>query len=447
MSVLTYNGIRFAYPVTTELLNDVIYDDSNTDWYLTRYTITTQSIIHMDYLTTIAPSIAAANGNGAFDSPAAIIAAIRNLLMTPRQKLSMTFDGAELIPFPQTGNQGSVDSKNGPQPQSCTYHTLTNNSWFMMYKIIAHYWENKGGNATNPLSVQNKNLPGDTVLYNRWAETVTLDNCNYSTRSRSGKYIIRSDAIPPQFADQSRAAMAVLRVPNGCLRKKSSYTQSEDGLGISYSFEDQEVFKMPPVPAYEASGTYTESFPKIGTTQRMADVQLKLRAPKNVPQIQLLQLAIAVVSAKLVQNNTPIFTTVPFFDFNGQVQQAIIGSDLIVSSSGIGGLGTITSLSMTIDMYDNSVIVKVTSMLIPYSESIRKVRPSLVTSPGSDPNREPPYPERGTLGYVMQAAAYYDPNIRGHRIDTNTTDGNQLNIGEVPGTSGDEPITIDPSDS
>lgn len=424
MSVFSYNGINLPYPITTSFTNDVVYEESNTDWFCTRYDITVQCTIYAEYLSTIAADLAAANVNGKFSSPAAIIATIRNRLMKPRQRLSMKFDGAELIPEAQTGNTGTVDARNGPQPQSCTYLNMTNTSWLMTFRIIAHYWENNGASATNLIGgTKNKNLPGDTVLYNRWSETVSMDASMYTTRSRTGKYMIRSDNVSGVMADAMRKQMAVLRVPDRCVRMKSSYTQSEDGLSISYNFEDKEVFNMPPAPAFEATGSYTEVYPKPGGVERLGMVKVRLRAPRNVAQIRVMQAAVIIAVRAIVDNNQGRGTT---------------GVD--VASPIIRDFGTVQNITLIRDLFDNVVEVQVTSLLRPLETSPLAFFDQMFRPPTNN-NRRIPYDPLGTLGYLMQAAAYYDPSIRGHRIDVNTPPGNQITPAAegVPGTTGQNP--------
>jgi len=96
-------------------------------------------------------------------------------------------------------NTGTVDAKNGPQPQSCNVTQLTNTSFLLHVHVVAHYWENNGVGTQTPLSTGN--LSGSDVLSNRWTESVDLDENQFTTKTRSGKFIIRTDNVDGFVAD------------------------------------------------------------------------------------------------------------------------------------------------------------------------------------------------------------------------------------------------------
>jgi len=394
MSVLTYNGIKLPYGNTTSFTQEAVYEESRTDRILTKFDIQVQAVINYQYLKFIAPQY-----EGATSSPASIMAAIRTDLLEPRNNLSMIFNGTELIPQPVEGLAGTVDAKNGPQPQSCRIFRLTNTTFLIVYHIVAHYWEYNRitENSGNPNTITIVNTRGNGVLYNRWTESVDINNANYSRRIREGIYSIRSDNGEGQIADQFRDQMAVLGVPNGFLREGSHYSVSPDGLTIRYRVVDIEVFKAPPAPAFRAKGTYRESRGR-GGVPRTADVYIRLEGDKYTPQNDLLESAISIASRKLAIG---------------------AASDFAVQNAGAVAVGAyiIQSAQAAVQLWENVVEVSMTVLFANKKTTVQNINAFDTTGityvPGVDDTEDfvPEMQSRGTAGIVLQAAAYYDPSL------------------------------------
>ena len=200
MSIVTYNGITLPYPLTTRFEQNPLRDDKgDVDWCGTEFSIQVQCIINKAYLSTIDSTLTAA-----YTNPAQVMNYIRSKLLQPRKELSFTFNGTEMIPARIKGNKGTVDIKNGPKPQFCIINQFTDDTFLATYSIKATYWENYKYSDDYGVTV---NQAGNNVMYNRWSETVEIDECNYSTRTRSGKYIIRTDNVDGEVADEMREAL------------------------------------------------------------------------------------------------------------------------------------------------------------------------------------------------------------------------------------------------
>lgn len=386
MSTLRYNNITLPYVVMNDYTQEATYDDmGGTGFYLTRFDITCQTVLNSAYLRDIAPDLLSA-GNPVTTNAADIMDAIRSRLLQPRKLLSIKTNGVELIPKVAT-NTGTVDSRNGPQPQSCVIVQLTNVTFLCVYHIVAYYWEKTDVDPNGSPIV--RNLPANTVLYNRWSETADIDNCNYTKRTREGKIIIRSDNRQGIIADQVREQMAVLGVFKGFIRESAQYTVAPDGLALQYRIVDREVFKKPPVPAFEASGEYVENTTRAGAV-RYGSVRVRLKGQKTTDQAQLIVTAVNVGMSKLNLN---------------------------------GARNILESASVYVDLYDNVVEFNARMMFKPGTKGSAKRRikgcatlaagDEMTKTPFSD--GEPFYlPEpmtRGTAGLLLQAAAYYDPNL------------------------------------
>lgn len=394
----------------------MVYDDQGqTDWYCTRFDIDVQAVLNFNYLDLIFPAL-----QGKTENPAVIMKAIRTALLRPRRQLTVSFNGVNLIPN-NTAGDGTVDVRNGPQPQSCNLTQLTDTTFLCTYRIVAHYWENnKVDGDANPIV---SNQTGNDVLYNRWQESVEMDSAMYTRRIREGKFVIRSDNAGPFIADQLRTQMAVVGVPQGFLRESSNYTVSPDGLAIMYRIVDKEVFKNPPQGAHEAEGEYYESAP-INSPLRYLYCRVKLRGAKNFSQADLIERAVKVATAKV--------------SANGEVLNPKEGALPL-------------EFGVRVGMYENTVEVNLRAMVVATKQRTNSIVGSfsrLTWTPLSDPippeldpngvgggqrAPTPTYLDAGTAGVVLKAAAYYDPSIQNNTLDKTT---GQMTQGLEPGTAG-----------
>lgn len=454
MSIFVYNGINLPYPYITNFVQEAIYDEvGETDWIYTKFNVTVQSILNTDYNSQIfvngLPSEDIDTGEkiqeGSISNSAFIMKYIRNKLLQPRRTLSIKFNDVELIPQSysvlqdEDGNpiplQGTVDARNGPKPQSCEVTQLTNTTFMVNFNIVAHYWERQLSNIGEDDSSSPDDPTGNAVLFNRWNESIDIDNANYQTRTRVGKFVIRSDNNLGYIADQLRSQMAVVGVPEGFVRVSANYLVSPDGLGISYTIVDKEVFKFPPKPAFEAQGYYSETMAQYGI-MRYAECKLSLRGDNNVfggtkSQTDLLRIAIDVVTTKLQINGAnPVLTP-----------------EL--------STGLITDGGIRVDMYENKVEVYLKCIkMYADSQSISQRKDGIAiwggvnwnficATPLSDPfppfgfaAPQPSYQDRGNAlnGRVLRAAAYYDPSLQNSYLDRN--------LGQVVNSTGKQGTDI-----
>lgn len=406
MSHVIYNGITLPYAYHTNFRQEVVYDDmGGTDWVCTKFDIEVQAVVNADYANLLAPALA-----GKTDSAAVFMKAVRKALLQPRRQLQVRFNEVDLIPANTAGN-GTVDVRNGPQPQHCTITQLTNVTFLVTYRIIAHYWEN---NSVDPAAALPENIvtnaTGNNVLFNRWTDSVELDDLGFSKRIREGKFVIRSDNRQALIADEVRSQMAVVGVPAGFVRESATYTVSPDGLAIMYRLVDKEVFKNPPFPAFKATGTYSESS-AMGGPLRYLEVNLKLEGPKNVSQDRLISLATAIAMSKVGKQIKILNPRNP--------------RDVIPLHQGI-----------RVGMYENWVelLLRVqTPVTQERTVGIAANLNRMTYTPGSDavvangPTAPTPaYTDRGTASLLLQAAAYYDPSILATQINKATGQFNTL---------------------
>lgn len=400
MSILTYNSVVLPYCQATNFSQEAVFDESQTDRIYTKFDITVQSLVNAEYLQLLAPEV-----NGRTEDVAEIMKVVRSKLLQQRRMLSYKFNGVELIPDKQAlvrGGEltvpGQVDAKNGPQPQFCSILQATNTTFLISFHIIAHYWENlKIADSHSELQLT-KNDTGGNCISNRWSESVELDDCMQSTRTREGTFTIRSDNAGAVLADQLRSQMAVVGIPAGFLRESASYGVAKDGLSINYRIVDKEVFKMPPKlvsstgsgskVAYRASGKYKETAMKYATV-RYGEVQLRLRGANDVPQGALLNAALALAVAK-IRNRTR--------DPEGGFAKETIPDNIVVEHN------------LFENVVDVLYRVRFTNNERTRVHAIAAFYNMNATTPFSSRNDQPQYKDRGTIPILVQAAAYYDPS-------------------------------------
>ncbi len=399
MSLLEYNYVTLPFCDTSSFRQESIRDESDTDQYLTKVDLQVQCVITSDYLAAITKDIVPPPlmqaGVPITENAATIMSVIRSQLLQPRKPFHFTFNGASLLPERRAGMIGVNDARNGPVPQSCTIIELTNSCFIINFHIIAHYWEANTVAANGVIT----NQLGNDIILNRWTESIELDSAQFIRKTREGKWIIRGDNAAA--ADRYRTAAAGVGVAPGFIRESSRYSISPDGLTVSYRVTDKEVFKMPPQPAYEADGTYTETTTTQGAI-RFGEIRLKFKGSKNTSHAVLTRIAVATAAQKLKINGTR--------------------NKLVFAALSIG-------------MYDNWVEC---AMKVQYAAGLIGGSKNLTVTPGSTgiTPTNPRYRSYGTSyaansNMMLKAAAYYDPSLRGVQLNGAT---GQLTQGTEPGT-------------
>lgn len=399
----------------------------DTDWFATKFDIQLQCILNFNYLNVLCPELV-----GKTTNPGDAMMAIRTKLLTRRRTMSFVVNGVEMIPQPtasavvinpNTGLQtspGTVDVENGPKPQSCTIFQLTDTTFLMQYHIVGVYWEKNTINPDGTVKVTNS--AGHNVLFNRWSESVTIDNCQYSTFTRDGKYRIRSDNQGGEIVDTFRRSMAMLGVRKGFVRTSSRYTVDPSGLALQYQIEDREVFKRPPAPALDAGGEYFEDTPR-GGVQRFGQVRVLLKGGPDTNQALLLRRAVELGTAKLFQR---------------------------ASADGGKGFVILEYANVKIDLFKNEVEFSCRAMMNAPGERTAGLvgfgRISTFTPFVDGTTRmsdDWPIRLRGSnnAAILLRAAAYWDPSLAGTIVspETGQFDKQEFEVGQAGVTK--EPLT------
>lgn len=357
MSSLSYSGITLDYVRTSSIDHEPVYDESGTDYLYSKVTLSIHAVVNA--------SLQPATGG---ETATQTMARIRHLLSMPRQHLVFNV-GADTL-FDVSG----PDVKNGPQPQRLSITQVGGTQTYLIdYSVTFWVIECPAGGSP------------PTYISHRWRESVALDECFFSKRTRTGKIVVRADMNTSP--ESLRGVVAPSLLP-GFRRVSSDYTIQEDGLAVQYSFVDQEVYLQPPPPAVKAEGEYIESTANGAT--RFGEVRVKLYGSKNAPTIPnsgdkgaLLQLAILIAMNKL--------------QLAGPATDKVLGSGAIKE-----------------DMWNNIIEVRFRTMLKALPARVGDAAMDLTrftTYPtGSDPQGTPVDPgTRGSAGLVLVAQVLKDP--------------------------------------
>lgn len=478
MAIMNYNGVVIPYCESVRFGHKADYDESDTDVVGMDIDIEIKGYIHLEYLGHIL-DLNRMNGKR-LDGPASlyqnrnvagIIQIIRSRLLQPRRELHFWVNGIDMIPqthrrrsdattgytrfiarppfveyvtVPPTGtpvanpelarpgdfdtaypNLGFVDSKNGPKPQSCDIVKLTDTMFMVSFRIKANYYESrKDSNILNTL--------GHEVISNRWNETVVLDELQYTTRTRNGKFIIRSDNYEKFISDADRAGgraaipqgylrqLAALAVPAGFVRIGSNYRLSPDGLGMEYTVTDKEIYKLPPQGALKASGEYSEKVGVCGVV-RHGSASVTLEAGKAIRQSVLLFKAIALVITKLgLRGYAPGGSESYLEGMNYSI-------DMFENKVSVSARARIPPIDATGEFRYTNTIEEKFYTFTPLVDRIFGIDGRLPAGTSVAPPITPTWPSSaynimGSSNLLMRAAAYWDPALRRVAIPPNRSE-------------------------
>ena len=224
------------------------------------------------------------------EDPSEAAVKIRNVSQwsKPRQKLSFTVHGQEMIP----SSTKNLDSRNGPLPGPMRLRHMPEQGFVVDLSIVSHWAEST------------PNDQAGAILSSRWRDDVTIDRDLLSKRTRRGKVIVSSSSYYSPggqgTTDGLRETLVTCSIDPGFVRESSHYDLAENGLELSYELVDQELFRMFPDGTTGAVGTMITGSQIMGTPGRPQIVSVTLKGPKlaaSSPQ-QLISQATAIATLK-----------------------------------------------------------------------------------------------------------------------------------------------------
>jgi hypothetical protein len=281
MSAALYNNLAMVY-IQTKTIDDVPkYDPSDTDYLYTRRTVRFSSIIN--------PSLLPSSPIGA--DPIVTMTAIRHMLEVPRCQFAFYMgdfndNAGPLIYCPTLG--ATVDANNGPKPRVWSIQHIDGIECFRVdFEIELAVVECTGGSPQ--------------YASHRWKESDSQDETYKITRTRTGRIITRSDINAN--ADSLRG-LALFVPPIGLQGgfwkwKSAEFTQSENGLELNYHIQWEQVFALPPSPAYTAKGDIVLTSPN--GILRFGEIRVRLTGNPGVNKSDLMGSAIFCMMLKASQ--------------------------------------------------------------------------------------------------------------------------------------------------
>lgn len=272
MSALNYFSYNLDNILTHSLSQEPILSEDGTEYMWTKFTLSVQGVMGANY----APSTPG-------ESAAETMARVRHDLEQPRGNLQFSVDGKLLI------DSSGTDVAGGPRVKDCKLtHIAGSGSIIYNFTVEVCLVECPAG--TQPLYASH-----------RYSEAVSIDENFYTTRTRTGKVIVRASLATPTTGDPNPDTLRKLvaaECPAGFKRIKQEWTLASDGLSETYTLVDQEQYLQPPGPATRASGKYIQSSPHLGL-QRFIEVQVSLEGPKNADKGALITAAIQMAVSKI----------------------------------------------------------------------------------------------------------------------------------------------------
>ncbi len=308
MSKLTYNTVLIDYCSTRDVAYDDIMSEDGIDYLYTKVTITVQGYLALtssggspgaspQFVSAVkSPAAAAAPapggivggavgaagfGGGAAGAALTLVSA-QQLLEIPRKSLLFQTDNVIIKADPTT------DVRNGPFPQVLSINRIDSiNAILVTFRVVTFKY-NTPSASQKPIFVSN-----------RWTEEETRNNQWLSHKTRTGKVVILGGA--GQIDINLMKAVVTPAIPLGYVRDKVTFSTAMDGLSLSYGVYDREVVQLPPAPAVEADGDYTEVFPWPGAYREgTASIRFKGTRGWGIPS-HMMQTGVAMCVRQLIR--------------------------------------------------------------------------------------------------------------------------------------------------
>lgn len=272
--MFSYNNVHLQNCRTLEFRVEQDRDPSGTDSLWNKYTIRVRGFA------TGSAGLYPVAGSAGADS-AFTLNQLQDKLAKPRGPLTYSIGSTILVNHPG----GGLDAHLGPEPMpGMVAHEVSSGVFMVEFGIVCRL-----------VKCDNVCEDRDPVVSLRWSQTESFDENWYSRLSTNGRLIVRSDllksadsfrplATPPLLADYKRVV--------------ARYTLSMDGTALDFTFEDQEVDRLPPAPATKARGSLTIHSPSPGYN-RTGQVDIHLEGPKGTSRKQLLIRALQMAYSKL----------------------------------------------------------------------------------------------------------------------------------------------------
>jgi hypothetical protein len=287
-TVVKYGDITMYNVLTSQMDQEIEYDESGTDRIGIAYKMTFDGVSHIDDNTRTH-----IRGPGGFkrETAADHVRYLTQELTKTRKALSVVMDGVEVItatPTAQNGkleilDTGSTDIDNGPKPVGCNVTHISSGKYFRIS------WSVECLIALDPST----GAGSSNVVSNRWSITETIDDLYYTTRTIRGRLRMTSANVPAHWEKQ----LVVPTLEDGFRRQAIQFLQSANGLDCDYEVIDKQVHTSGPWPSIRINGRHEVSSVDGVTFQSSCAVTLE--GGPNSNKRQMINRGIQIVETKL----------------------------------------------------------------------------------------------------------------------------------------------------
>ena len=272
---ITYNGITFVASYISDIASEPVYDEGGITVNYIKNTVSVSGVLQYAEQNSFIT-----NANQ-----------IQGALLTPRAPLLITIGDQPWVNIP------TVDVANGCFPRSCIIKDQLGLGFATIQYTIEYATKYCGNTQTTSLA----------ILSNRFSVTHTLDKDFLTKREIKGKIVFNSKADFSINPDAYRNYVTPV-LPSMMERTSVSYTVEADGVSLSYSIIDEEVYTTAPAPATTASGSSKVDFqlnPESGVTW-LRSANITLTGAATTKKIDLYNAAYAVIDTILGLSNSDI---------------------------------------------------------------------------------------------------------------------------------------------
>lgn len=316
-----YNGVVLQRVETTSWNETVEYDSTGMNMTANKITFTFEGSVHPTQHTCDDHIVAP------LTSPISINADVRRIAFTPdtgipeqnltlRQQLNLCLrqlsmprgsfsvyddvNGLRIFEaFPEDSadqltetERRNIDVAGGPKPQSVSVLHVYNEYARISFTIEIEKIRCLGG-ETAPFSELGTDPTSGFVVSNRCWTTETIDQNFYTTRTLTGQLKISSAKKSVHFYRD----IYYPPLEEGFMRESLRYSESEDGLTLSYAVTDRQVRCSAPFPATAFSGGVTYSV--INGADMRLNMNLTMIGRPDCPKEALTSRALQAVTKKI----------------------------------------------------------------------------------------------------------------------------------------------------
>ncbi len=284
-----YNGVTLHNVLTRQWDQEIVYDATGTDLLGQRLKLQFDGVLHAQRFPVNASEVYVSGGSNSND-PFGNLAAVRNALGEPRQRLQVRVDGKDVIDVIGPGGDvqsQNADIENGPKPSNISVTPVGATAFRVSFSIEAVI-----GNCSG--------RSGDgLIINNRWRVSEAMDSNFFTTRTITGKLRLSRGPQKPgdQFAGHYFKPVVIPPLESSFRRERVVFHAEEDGLTCSYEIVDKQVHQAAPWPATKIGATHSETV--NNGTFFVSEMSVRLEGDPSCNKQLLVERALQVADARI----------------------------------------------------------------------------------------------------------------------------------------------------